>query len=80
MRQEVKTYICKYCGGEYIGTRGGFSNHLRYCKMNPKSILNRKHTSNKSKEYFNKLKILTNLQKRLIHLYVKTVVNIMSLY
>lgn len=64
MKQEVKTYICKYCGDEYIGTRGGFSNHLRYCKMNPKSVLNRKHTSNKSKEYFNKLKNIDELTKK----------------
>jgi len=35
MKQEIKEYICKYCGEIFVGTRGGFSNHLRFCKMNP---------------------------------------------
>lgn len=35
MKQEIKEYICKYCGEKFVGTRGGFSNHLRFCKMNP---------------------------------------------
>ena len=34
MNQEIKEYICKYCGEKFVGTRGGFSNHLRFCKMN----------------------------------------------
>lgn len=35
MKQEIKEYICKYCDEKFVCTRGGFSNHLRFCKMNP---------------------------------------------
>ena len=56
MKQEIKDYECQYCHNHFITTRGGFSNHIRYCKDNPKSIKNRLDTSNKQKEYLLKIK------------------------
>jgi hypothetical protein len=41
-------------------TRGGFSNHLRYCKLNPNSDLNKKQLSLKQKEYLEKHKQIKN--------------------
>ena len=56
MKQEIKDYECPYCHNIYNMTRGGFSNHMRYCKSNPNSDLNKKHLSIKQKEYLEKHK------------------------
>ena len=47
MKQSIKEYKCKYCGEIFIGTRGGFSNHLHYCKMNPNTYSKPKIKSKK---------------------------------
>ena len=36
MKQEIKDYECPYCHNHFLMKRGGFSNHLRWCKENPK--------------------------------------------
>ena len=36
MKQEIKDYECQYCHNHFLMTRGGFSNHIRWCKNNPK--------------------------------------------
>ena len=51
MKQEIKEYVCKYCGIKYIGTRGGFSNHLHYCKMNPNIYSKPKRKSKKIEKH-----------------------------
>ncbi len=57
MKQEIKEYICKYCGEKFIGTRGGFSNHLRFCKMNPNEYPpKQKHKETKQERNIYKLK------------------------
>lgn len=57
MKQEIKEYICKYCGEKFIGTRGGFSNHLRFCKMNPNEYPSKqKHKETKQERNIYKLK------------------------
>ena len=57
MKQEIKEYICKYCGETFIGTRGGFSNHLRFCKMNPNEYPpKKKHKETKQPRNIYKLK------------------------
>lgn len=57
MKQEIKEYICKYCGEKFVGTRGGFSNHLRFCKMNPNEYPSKqKHKETKQERNIYKLK------------------------
>lgn len=56
MKQEIKDYECPYCHNIYNMTRGGFSNHMRYCKLNPNADLNKKQLSIKQKEYLEKHK------------------------
>ena len=57
MKQEIKEYVCKYCGEKFIGTRGGFSNHLRFCKMNPNEYPpKQKHKETKQPRNIYKLK------------------------
>lgn len=60
MKQEIKDYECQYCHEIFHMTRGGFSNHLRYCKLNPNSDLNKKQLSLKQKEYLEKHKQIKN--------------------
>ena len=57
MKQEIKEYICKYCGEKFVGTRGGFSNHLRFCKMNPNEYpTKQKHKETKQQRNIYRLK------------------------
>lgn len=56
MKQEIKDYECPYCHNIYNMTRGGFSNHMRYCNLNPNSDFNKKQLSLKQKEYLEKHK------------------------
>lgn len=57
MKQEIKEYICKYCGEKFVGTRGGFSNHLRFCKMNLNEYTSKqKHKETKQQRNIYKLK------------------------
>ena len=58
MKQEIKDYECQYCHNHFKMTRGGFSNHIRYCKDNPNSEKNRKLTSLKQKLFLEKQKQL----------------------
>ena len=58
MKQEIKDYECPYCHNHFIMKRGGFSNHMRYCKDNPNSNNNRLQNSIKQKEYLTKQKEL----------------------
>lgn len=51
MKQEYKDYECPYCHEHFYMKRGGFSNHMRYCKSNPNSENNKKQLSIKQKEY-----------------------------
>lgn len=58
MKQEFKDYECPYCHNHFIMKRGGFSNHMRYCKDNPNSNNNKLQNSIKQKEYLAKQKEL----------------------
>ena len=71
MKQEIKDYTCYYCYNIFHTTRGGFSNHLRYCEKNPLSLQNKLQSSNKQKEYKNKLKKLDELTKKEYVFYCK---------
>ena len=41
MKQEIKDYECPYCHQHFIMTRGGLSNHIRWCNNNPKVKINK---------------------------------------
>ena len=43
MKQEIKDYECPYCHKHFLMTRGGLSNHIRWCEDNPKSKINKEH-------------------------------------
>lgn len=43
MTQNIQKFECPYCKEIFHMKRGGFSNHMRYCKCNPNVEINRKN-------------------------------------
>ena len=43
MKQDMQEFECPYCKETFYMKRGGFSNHMRYCKYNPNVNINRKN-------------------------------------
>ena len=64
MKQEIKDYECPFCHNHFMTTRGGFSNHIRYCNNNPKSKLNRQLTGLRQKQALNNKKQLEKSTKK----------------
>lgn len=58
MKQEIKEYECPYCHKHFLMKRGGFSNHMRYCKDNPNSNYEKQKISIKQKQFLEKQKQL----------------------
>lgn len=71
LMQEKKEYICKYCNKIIYTTRGGFSNHLRYCESNPNSKSNKEILSIKTKKFFENKKEEDEKTRKIMNLICK---------
>lgn len=64
MKQEIKDYECPYCHKHFLMKRGGFSNHMRFCKDNPNSNYEKQKISIKQKQFLEKQKQLDKDTKK----------------